>query len=312
MKILVTGGAGFIASHISDAFIGLGHKVCVLDNLSTGNIENINPDAKFFQLDLTDVKLPDLLQKEKFDIICHHAAQMDVRFSVANPIVDAQTNILGGINLYESAVACGVKKIIFASTGGAVYGEQDYFPADENHPTRPCSPYGIAKLANEKYLYYYNQVQGLKYVALRYANIYGPRQNPHGEAGVVAIFVNKMLRNEQPLINGDGLNTRDYVYVGDVVKANVLALNEKMNGIYNVATGIENDVNYIFSTLKQIIKADCNEIHGEAKAGEQRRSVCSYDKIYKEYGWKPELAFADGLKATVEFFKNKLEGKIKR
>ena len=187
-------------------------------------MENLNPKAKLFEMDIINEKVKEIFRNEKFDMLNHHAAQMDVRFSVNNPIFDAKTNIIGGINLYESAKESGVKKIIFSSTGGAIYGEQDYFPADEEHPLRPCSPYGIAKLANEKYLYYYKDAYGIDYVALRYANVYGPRQNPHGEAGVVAIFANKMLFGKQPVINGDGLNSRDYVFVADVVRANLLAL----------------------------------------------------------------------------------------
>ncbi|OGU16103.1 MAG: UDP-glucose 4-epimerase [Ignavibacteria bacterium GWB2_35_12] len=306
MKILVTGGAGFIASHIVDAYINAGLDVFIIDNFSTGRRENVNPKATLIEMDINDEKVDELFKKEKFDIINHHAAQMDVRFSVDNPGFDAATNILGSLNLYESAKNHGVKKIIFASTGGAVYGEQDYFPADENHPTRPCSPYGIAKLANEKYLFYYKEVYGIDHVALRYVNVYGPKQNPHGEAGVVAIFINKMISGSQPIINGDGLNTRDYVYVADVVKANLLALNENVSGIYNVATGIEHDVNFIFRTLKELTKSDCKEIHGEAKAGEQRRSVCTSGKIYKEHGWKPDVLFNEGLSKTVDYFKKNL------
>ncbi|MBI5325183.1 MAG: NAD-dependent epimerase/dehydratase family protein [Ignavibacteriae bacterium] len=233
MKILVTGGAGFIASHITDAYINAGHDVFIIDNFSSGRKENVNHKATLIEMDINDEKVDELFKIEKFDIINHHAAQMDVRFSVDNPRFDATTNILGSLNLYESAKKYGVKKVIFASTGGAVYGEQDYFPADENHPTSPCSPYGIAKLANEKYLFYYKQIFGMEHVIFRYVNVYGPRQNPHGEAGVVAIFINKMLSGNQPVINGDGLNTRDYVFVEDVVKANLLALKSNVSGIYN-------------------------------------------------------------------------------
>ncbi|MGA2297164.1 MAG: NAD-dependent epimerase/dehydratase family protein [FCB group bacterium] len=307
MKILVTGGAGFIASHVVDAYLNAGNEVFIIDNFSTGKRENLNPKAKLIEMDITDEKVKDIFKKEKFDLLNHHAAQMDVRFSVNNPIFDARTNIIGGINLYESAKATGVKKVIFSSTGGAIYGEQDYFPADEEHPLRPCSPYGIAKLSNEKYLFYYKEVYGIDYVCLRYANVYGPRQNPHGEAGVVAIFTNKMLSGEQPVINGDGLNTRDYVFVADVVRANLLALENNVSGIYNVATSIENDVNYIFRKLKQFTNSDCKEIHGEAKSGEQRRSVCSYKKISESHGWKPTVSFDDGLEKTVEFFRNKIQ-----
>lgn len=303
MKILVTGGAGFIGSHIADAYIEHGHEVHILDNLSTGKMENVNSAATFKLLDLNSPELKDYVLSEKFDIISHQAAQMNVRVSVDDPVYDAMNNIIGGLNLYEAARQSAVKKIIFASSGGTIYGEQDYFPADEDHPTRPCSPYGISKLTNEKYLFYYKSVYGLDYVSLRYGNVYGIRQNPHGEAGVVAIFINKMLSGEQPVINGDGLITRDYVYIDDVVKANIIALNDEVSGIYNVTTAVETNVNYIFKRIKELTGSDCEEFHGPPKAGEQRRSVCSYEKYFRLHGWKPEIDFSTGLKLTVEKFK---------
>lgn len=306
MKIAVTGGAGFIASHVVDAYIENGNEVFVIDNLSTGVKENINPKAKFINMDICDSAIDDLFAKEQYDVLNHHAAQIDVRISVKDPKFDANTNIIGSLNLYESAIKHGIKKIIFSSTGGAIYGEQDYFPADEEHPTRPCSPYGIAKLVNEKYLFYYKEVFGLEHAILRYANVYGPRQNPLGEAGVVAIFADKMLKGKQPVINGDGMNTRDYVYVGDVVKGNLLALNDNVNGTFNIATGVEHDVNYIFHEIKKLTGSNAEELHAEAKKGEQRRSVCSFNKINKEHGWKPDIEFADGLNRTVDFFRKKL------
>ncbi len=307
MKIAVTGGAGFIASHAADAYIEAGHEVVILDNLSTGKKENLNPKAKFIEIDITSDKIKELLAEEKFDILNHHAAQMNVRVSVDDPKFDAHTNIIGGLNLYQAAMESSVKKVVFASTGGAVYGEQDYFPADEKHPQQPLSPYGIAKLANEKYLFYYKEVFGMEHTILRYANIYGPRQNSLGEAGVVAIFADKMLSGEQPVINGDGKNTRDYVYVGDVVRANLLAIKDDISGIFNVATAQEHDVNYIFRKLKELTASDCKEIHGEPKKGEQRRSVCSYEKFKTRHGWHPQVQLDDGLKKTVEFFKNQHE-----
>lgn len=307
MNILVTGGAGFIGSHVVDAYIELGHNVIVVDNLSTGSIENLNPKAKFYQLDIRDDKIEEVFKLEKIDIVNHHAAQMDVRKSVEDPIYDADVNIIGSLKLLQFSVKYDIKKFIFASTGGAIYGEQDYFPADEEHPTRPLSPYGVAKLTVEKYLYFYKEVHGLNYVVLRYANIYGPRQNPHGEAGVVAIFTSKMLKGEQPVINGDGFQTRDYTYVGDVVRANALALNyDKSSEVFNIGTGLETDVNTLFHKLKNLTGANCEEFHGPAKPGEQRRSVISYNKIYQTLGWKPEVPLDEGLKLTVEFFKNKI------
>jgi UDP-glucose 4-epimerase len=305
MKIIITGGAGFIASHIADAYINAGHEVTIIDNLSTGRRENINPRAEFIEADINDLGIEEIFLDKRFDVLNHHAAQMDIRVSVADPAYDAENNIIGGLRLFEAARKSGVKKVIFASSGGAVYGEQDYYPADEEHPTNPCSPYGISKLTTEKYLYYYQQIHNIDYAALRYTNVYGPRQNPFGEAGVVAIFANKMLSEEQPMVNGDGKNSRDYVFVEDVVRANKMALGENFSGIYNIATGVEHDVNYIFRTLRELTGSDCKEIHAEAKPGEQRRSVCSYDKIGRMHGWKPETEFAAGLEKTVEYFKSK-------
>jgi UDP-glucose 4-epimerase len=304
MKIAVTGGAGFIASHIADAYLSLGHDVVIIDNLSTGKRENIPANARFIEMDVNDPGIPALFMEEKFDIVNHHAAQMDVRVSVQDPTYDARINILGGINIYESALRSGVKKIIFASSGGTVYGEQEYFPADERHPTKPISPYGIAKLSNEQYLYYYAHVHGLPSVAFRYANIYGPRQNPHGEAGVIAIFAQKLLRGEQPVINGDGLQTRDYVYVGDVVAANILALQPQMIGAYNIGTGIETDVNTLFGHLSDLTQSTCKEQHAPAKQGEQLRSVLSHERIFASFGWTPKMDIVEGLSKTVDSFRS--------
>ncbi|MEO8231111.1 MAG: NAD-dependent epimerase/dehydratase family protein [Ignavibacteriota bacterium] len=306
MKILVTGGAGFIASQIADAFINDGHQVVVLDDLSTGFEKNINPKAKFVKVNICDKNLDKLFELEKFDVVNHHAAQMDVRRSVKDPEFDASTNILGTINLLQNCVRYGVKKFMFASTGGAIYGEQDYFPADEKHNQQPKSPYGISKLAVEKYLYFYNSEYKLNYTILRYANIYGPRQNPFGEAGVVAIFSTKLLKGEQPTINGHGQQTRDYVFVGDVVKANQLALKDEASDVYNVGTGIETDVNQLFLFINNITNAKKEELHGPTAAGEQLRSVITSDKLFKKFGWRPSTKFEDGLKATVEFFRNNL------
>jgi UDP-glucose 4-epimerase len=308
LNILVTGGAGFIGSHLTDTYIAEGHNVIIVDNLSGGVLENINPKAKFYQLDIRSEKLEDVFQKEKIDIVNHLAAQMDVRRSVSDPKFDASVNVLGGLNLFESAKRHRVKKIIFSSTGGAIYGEQDYFPADEKHPARPLSPYGITKLCTEKYLYFYKAVYGINHVILRYANVYGPRQNPHGEAGVVAIFCNKMLNGEQPVINGDGKQTRDYTFVGDVVRANVLALQYDGSNIYNIGTGIESDVIKLFLELRSHLNPTCVEQHTSAKAGEQQRSVISYKKIESELGWKPTVQLEDGLRLTAEYFRKKYSG----
>ena len=305
MNILITGGAGFIASHIADAYIAEGHHVIIVDDLSTGSRDNIPAQAMFYQLDIRNKQVEDVFQKEKIDVVNHCAAQMDVRRSVSDPMFDASVNVLGGLNVFECAKNHGVKKIIFSSTGGAIYGEQDYFPADEQHPLRPLSPYGITKLSTEKYLYYYKAVYGIDSVVLRYANVYGPRQNPHGEAGVVAIFCNKMLRGDQPVINGDGKQTRDYTFVGDVVKANLKALTYSGSNIYNIGTGVETDVNTLFLQLRRHLNPACPEQHIPAKAGEQRRSVISYGKIEHELGWKPTVTLEEGLRLTAEYFRKK-------
>jgi len=309
LKILVTGGAGFIASHISDAFINESHQVTIVDDLSSGFEKNINPKANFVNANICDKNLSQLFEKEKFDVVNHHAAQMDVRRSVKDPEFDATTNILGTINLLQNCIKYGVKKFMFASTGGAVYGEQEYFPADEKHPTQPRSPYGISKLAVEKYIHFYNAEYGLKYTILRYANIYGPRQNPFGEAGVVAIFSTKFLNGDQPIINGDGKQTRDYVFVGDVVKANLLALNDEANDIYNVGTEIETDVNQLFHYINSITGASKEEKHGPAAAGEQMRSVITSNKLFNKFGWHPETKIEEGLTATVEYFRKEQKKK---
>ncbi len=303
MKILVTGGAGFIASQIADAFINEGHDVFILDNLATGFEKNVNPKATFIKKDIGDKSLSELFEKEKFDVVNHHAAQMDVRRSVADPAFDANTNILGTINLLQNCIKTGVKKFMFASTGGAVYGEQEYYPADEKHPTAPLSPYGISKLAVEKYLFFYNAQYKLNYTILRYANIYGPRQNPFGEAGVVAIFSTKLIKNEQPMINGTGKQTRDYVFVGDVVKANLITLNDKKSDIYNIGTSKETDVNELFRMLNKIAGNNKEEKHGPAAPGEQMRSVITSDKLYKTFNWRPSTPLNEGLQKTVDFFR---------
>ncbi len=305
MKILVTGGAGFIASHVTDAYVEQGHEVVVIDNLSTGLKANVNSQARFVEMDIQDKGIFDLFEKEKFDVVNHHAAQMDIRLSVKDPTFDARNNILGTINLAEAAVRNDVKKFIFISSGGAIYGEQDYFPADEIHPTRPLSPYGIAKLTGEKYLYYYNKTYNLNFVSLRYANIYGPRQNPHGEAGVIAIFCSKLFKNETPIINGDGKQTRDYVFVADVVQANVNALNYNKSDYFNIGTGIETDVNELFYFLNRFTGDKVEEKHGSAKPGEQLRSVLNNKKAKELLNWQPTVQLEDGLKKTVGFFKSR-------
>ncbi|MCL4538430.1 MAG: GDP-mannose 4,6-dehydratase [Bacteroidetes bacterium] len=308
MNILVTGGAGFIGSNIVDAYLERGHEVSVVDNLISGSLDNLNSKVNFFRMDIRDPQMTRIFKQKRFDVVNHLAAQMDVRHSVADPMFDASVNIVGTLNVLENCIKAGVKKVIFSSTGGAVYGEQDYFPADEQHPTRPLSPYGIAKLAVEKYLFFYNAVHGLNYVVLRYANVYGPRQNPQGEAGVVAIFTDKMLKGESPIINGDGKQTRDYTFVGDVVYANLLALDYDKTDIFNIGTSSETDVNTLFQKLKKATRSSAEERHGPAKSGEQLRSVIDFTKAKNLMGWTPKVSLDQGLDSTVEFFKKKNKG----
>ncbi len=303
MKILVTGGAGFIGSHIVDACLERGHEVVIVDNFATGRRENVNPNATLIEADIQDPSLETVFQTERFDRVCHQAAQMDVRLSVKDPIFDAQNNILGFINILQQSVKTGVEKVVFASSGGAIYGEQDRFPADETHRLQPYSPYGITKMTGEKYLFFYRLNYDLNYVALRYANVYGPRQNPNGEAGVVAIFTTKMLEGMDPVINGPGTQTRDFVFVEDVVHANILALEGESCDIFNVGTGKETNVNEIFRHLLHYTGSKTQETHGPAQPGEQQRSVIDYQKIKSQLGWCPHVTLADGLKRTVEYFK---------
>lgn len=303
MNIAVTGGAGFIGSHIVDSYIEAGHNVIIIDDMSSGVKTNINPKATFHKIGIGDKKIAQLLKDEKIEVLNHHAAQISVRVSVDDPKADAQVNIVDTLNLYEAARAAGVRRIVFASSGGAIYGEQDYFPADEKHSKRPLSPYGVSKLANEKYLGYYKAVHGIENVIFRYTNVYGPRQNPHGEAGVIAIFALKMLKGEQPVINGEGTQTRDYVYVGDVARANVLALTETARGIYNVSTGAEYSVNTLYQLLQMKIGKPFKRQHGPAKPGEQKRSVCTSSKMKNLLQWQPEVSFEEGLGRTVDWFK---------
>ena len=312
--VLVTGGAGFIGSHVADALLAEGCDVHVLDDLSGGYVDNVPDGATFHELDIRSEAVADLFAEHRFAAMCHLAAQMDVRRSVADPGFDASVNVLGLLNLLEAGRQAGLEKVAFASTGGAIYGEPDPAFNDgvsqpESHPTRPLSPYGITKLVSEHYLRFYHATHGIPYAALRFGNVYGPRQNPHGEAGVVAIFAQRMLRGEPVRINGDGLQTRDYVYVGDVVRAFVAGLASSASGIYNVGTGTETNVVELFRHIRDATGADVPETHGDAMPGEQMRSVLDVRFAREALGWTPEVEVADGLRRTVDWFRAKEEGK---
>jgi len=320
MRVLVTGGAGFIGSHIVDAYVAAGHEVWVIDDLSRGKPENVNRAAGFRRMDLRSPELPGFLRQHRFDCINHHAAQIDVRVSVADPVRDATVNVLGSLNLLEAARVCKVPRLIFASTGGAIYGEQRQFPAAEEHPTAPLSPYGVAKLSVEHYLDYYRQVHGLHPVVLRYANVYGPRQDPAGEAGVVAIFCDRVLRQQRLIVYGDGEQTRDYVYVGDVARANLLALQCEPHGnrnngkaasqsgdggglAFNISTGIETSVNALVATLFVAADADSALTYQPARPGEQRRSVIAPGRAERALGWRATTSLAEGLAKTLAWLR---------
>jgi len=304
MKILVVGGAGFIGSHIVDIHRDSGHDVAVLDDLSRGKRENLPSDVPLYAVNMCDRDETERVFAEvRPEVVNHHAAQIDVRKSVADPEYDARVNILGSLTLLRYCVQFSVRTVIFASTGGAIYGEQEVFPAGEDHPTKPVSPYGIAKLSVEHYLRFFHDLHGLKTIRLRYANVYGPRQDPLGEAGVVAIFAHRLLAGEQPIINGDGGQTRDYVYVGDVARANLLALEHDTSDTINIGTGIETDVVTLFSVLNELTEARLKPVFGEASAGEQRRSVIDSSKARRCLNWEPRVSLSEGLQNCVQFFR---------
>jgi UDP-glucose 4-epimerase len=305
MKILVTGGAGFIGSHVVDLFIKNEYRVVVVDDLSTGQEANLNPQVDFYKLDIRSPELKEIFDKEKPDFVSHHAAQIDVRRSVADPVFDAEVNIIGSLNLLECARVSGVRRFIYISSGGAVYGEPEYMPCDESHPIHPLSPYGASKYIVEHYLFMYQVNYGMDYTVLRYPNVYGPRQDPYGEGGVVAIFSKQMLNGEQVNIYGDGEQTRDFVYAEDCARANLLALTmPHENGIYNLATGVETSINKIFTTMKAITGYELDAVHGPAKLGETRFIYLSAEKANRELGWQPTTTLEAGLEKTVNFFRD--------
>jgi UDP-glucose 4-epimerase len=302
MRILVTGGAGFIGSHIVDAFVAAGHQVAVVDNLHSGKLANLNPAASFFQVDIRDAAgLARVFEQVQPEVIAHQAALADVRGSLREPDTYAEVNVIGSIRLLEAARQHGVRKVLYASTGGAVYGEPEYVPVRENHAINPLDPYGASKHAVEHYLFLYRHNYGLDYASLRYPNVYGPRQDPYGEAGVVAIFTGKMLAGEPCTINGDGTQQRDFVYVGDVARANLLAATNG-SGIYNIGSGVGTDVNTIFAGLKQAAGYTQDALYGPAKLGEVYKIYLDASNAQRELGWESTVSVVDGLRRTVEYF----------
>ena len=304
MRVLVTGGAGFVGSHVAEAHLAAGDQVCILDDLSSGSPDNVPAGARFVEMDVADPRTRDFIGEHGFDLVNHHAAQVDVRVSVADPVADARTNILGLVNVLEGALAAGTKRVVFVSSGGVVYGEPDAFPTPETAPKRPVSPYGVSKLTGEHYLSYYRAVHGLDYVALRYSNVYGPRQDPSGEGGVVAIFSNRLLRREPLVIYGDGEQLRDYVYVEDVARANLVAADMDPEGgadidarAYNIATGDATSVNTLAELLEEVSGIRARRVFRGARTGDVRCSTLAADRM-RERGWTPDFSLRDGLLRT--------------
>lgn len=315
-KVLVTGGAGFIGSHIVDGYLKEGYQVVVIDDLSGGKRENLNKKAKFYQMDINDRKVAEIFAEEQFDLVNHHAAQIDLRTSVKKPLLDAKINILGTLNLLENCLKYKVRNFIFISSGGAIYGQPEEIPVDEYYPKNPLSPYAVAKHTMEHYLYYYRQIFALNYLALRYANVYGPRQDPFGEAGVIAIFSQRMLKKDRPTILGDGEQLRDYIYIDEVIDINMLAsqkiesLNKKRASSpddlsYNVGIGKGNSVNFLYRVLAEITDFPEKPIYAPGKKGDIRKIYLDTEKAKKELGWQAKLELRDGLKKTVKWFKER-------
>jgi len=301
--VCLTGGAGFIGSHVAEAFVREGYRVLVVDDLSSGRRENVPEGAELHVLDIRSPETAALVERSGVDVLAHFAAQMDVRRSVADPVFDADVNILGTLKLLEASRRGGVRQVLFASTGGAIYGEQERFPAPEDHPARPLSPYGVAKLAVERYLYVYHEVHGLSAACLRFANVYGERQNAHGEAGVVAIFFSRLLAGEAPTVNGAGLQTRDYVHVSDVVRANLAVLGRPGFHVYNVGTGVETSVVDLYGEIARAVGSGLPARHGPAKAGEQQRSAVDASRLRRDFGLPAPLPLAAGLDRTAAWFR---------
>ncbi|HOG31803.1 MAG TPA: NAD-dependent epimerase/dehydratase family protein [Candidatus Syntrophosphaera sp.] len=311
MKILITGGAGFIGSHVADACLEAGHQVVVVDDLSSGNFANLNPAVKFYQLDIRDPALDEVFAAEKPDVVNHHAAQISVPRSVTEPLLDAQINILGLVNVLENCVKHHIKKVIFISTGGAIYGEAEEYPTTEDYPPQPLSVYAINKFAGENYLRFYQHQYGLEYTVLRYANVFGPRQIAQGEAGVVSIFVEKLLQDSAPTIYAypdapEGM-IRDYVYVKDVVRANLAVLDRGSNEVFNIGTCEETTTSQLYKTILWQLGKKIQPLKGPARKGDLRRSMLDNSKAFKELGWSPIYSLEDGIRETVTWFKVRKE-----
>jgi UDP-glucose 4-epimerase len=303
MKILVTGAGGFVGSHVADAYVEGGHDVVVLDDLSRGRKENINPKCRFYSCDIRDRKaIENIFSAEKPVVVNHHAAQMDVRRGVREPLYDAEVNILGGINLIEAAIANGVRRFLYAGTAGAGYGEPDRLPVPEDYPVNPITPYGISKHTLEHYLFTFRFLYGLDYVVLRYGNVYGPRQSSQGEAGVFAIFSEQMLGGVRPVIYGDGTKVRDYVYISDVVAANVAALERGTGEIFNISSGVPTSDQEVFDLVRDLLGKSVHPQYAPRRPGEIDRICLDISKAERLLGWKPQISLAEGARRTVAYF----------
>jgi len=305
-KVLITGGAGFIGSHLADRLIEKGDKVVIVDNLSGGNTKNINEKATFYKNDICDASIGKIFRKEKPEIVFHFAAQVNARKSVDRPIEDAQNNILGSINILENCVRVKVKKVIFASSGGVMYGETKVIPTPENHSANPMCPYAINKLSVESYLRYYHKVFGLKYASLRFSNVYGARQNPESESGVVSIFCSNMFLGNPVTIYGSGSQTRDFIYINDAVDASISVMKKKGEGIYNISTAKEASINAIFNIIKKESGLRCKKKYAKAIVGEQQRSCLDYSRAKKVLNWQPKYILEEGIRNTIEWYESKI------
>ncbi len=305
MRALVTGGAGFIASHVSDGLLERGHEVAIVDNLVTGKPENVPSGARFHEVDVRDPGLADVFAAERPDIVYHLAAQMDVRKSVADPRYDADVNLLGTLNLLECCRTYGTRKLVYAGTGGAMFGEAAYLPVDEKHPVLPISPYGVSKHTVEHYLYAYRENFGLDFTVLRYPNVYGPRQDPHGEAGVVAIFSLQLLNGETPRIFGDGTKTRDYCFVGDIVEANMLAIERGSGGLFNIGRGIEVSDRQVFETVRNAVGVDVEPEYAPTRPGEVEHIALDATLARDTLGWEWKVDLPDGVGRAVDFYRER-------
>jgi len=307
-KILVTGGAGFIGSHVVDAYVAAGHEVIVVDNLSTGRRENVHPEARLVEMDLLDPALVALFQAERPVVVNHHAANPSVSLSVREPLFDARQNILATLNVLEAAREAGVAHVIYISSGGAMYGNPEYLPADEGHPSNPVSPYALSKHSGERYVRLYGLEHGLCWTSLRYANVYGPRQDPLGEAGVIAIFAQDLLDGRAPEIHWDGEQTRDFVYVGDCARANLLALEGSESRAYNVGTGVGTSINELLSTLLEVTGREVEPRRGPRRPGDARDSYLDCSRVERDLGWRAEVSLREGLARTWDWFRSEATG----